>query len=213
MIKQKLLVVNKNSGTLETILIIDFGSQFTQLIARRVRELNVYCEIHAYDNFPVLSPDIKGVILSGSHFSVRDPGSPDPGMNFKGKIPVLGICYGAQFSGQKFGGEVQASNNREYGRARLSYVNDRNKLFRFILPDTQVWMSHSDTIANVPDSFEVLASTDDVKVAGFKLNGEDTYGLQFHPEVFHTTQGSQLLKNFVVDICGCFPKMDSGFIC
>ncbi len=187
----------------ETILILDFGSQFTQLIARRVRELNVYCEIHPFNNYPELRSDIKGVILSGSHFSVRDSQAPNPDLNFKGKVPLLGICYGAQLMAQKFGGEVQASKIREYGRAHLSFVNDKDILFRSINIDSQVWMSHADTIAKVPDNFEIIASTKDVKVAGFRIQGENTFGIQFHPEVYHTTQGAQLLNNFVVDICGC----------
>jgi GMP synthase (glutamine-hydrolysing) len=188
----------------ETILILDFGSQYTQLIARRVRELNVYCEIHPYNKYPAPGPEVKGVILSGSPFSVRDPESPNPDLSqFKGRIPLLGICYGAQFLAHKFGGEVQSSKTREYGRANLSVVNNQSDLFRHIPLNSQVWMSHGDTIARIPDTYEITASTADVKVAGFEVTGEKTYGIQFHPEVFHSTDGMVLLKNFVVSICGC----------
>ncbi len=194
----------------ETILIFDFGSQYTQLIARRVRELNVYCEIHPYtylenrQGTEAWGENIKGVILSGSPFSVRDPQAPNPDLSlFKGKVPVLGVCYGAQLMAQKFGGEVLPSKNREYGRANLSFVNDKNPLFKFIELNSQVWMSHADTITKVPDSFELVASTADVKAAGYQVKGENTYGIQFHPEVYHSTQGMQLLKNFVVEICNC----------
>ena len=188
----------------ETILILDFGSQYTQLIARRVRELNVYCEIHPYNHYPAITSDIKGVILSGSPFSVRDPESPNPDLSsFKNKLPLLGVCYGAQLLAQKLGGEVLPSKNREYGRANLSFVNDKNQLFKSISKNSQVWMSHADTITKVPESFELVASTNDVKAAGFQVKGEQTFGIQFHPEVYHSTEGAQLLRNFVVDICGC----------
>jgi GMP synthase (glutamine-hydrolysing) len=188
----------------ETILILDFGSQYTQLIARRVRELNVYCEIHPFNKIPSISKNIKGVILSGSPFSVRDPQSPNPDLSaIKGKIPLLGVCYGAQLMAQKFGGEVQASENREYGRANLSFVNDGNDLFKGISNQSQVWMSHADTITKIPDNYEVIASTKEVKFAGYRIQEETTYGIQFHPEVYHSTEGAVLLKNFVVNICGC----------
>ncbi len=188
----------------ETILILDFGSQYTQLIARRVRELNVYCEIHPFNKYPVITSDIKGVILSGSPFSVRDPESPNPDLSvFKGKIPLLGVCYGAQLLAHKFGGEVKASSTREYGRANLSAVNAKNELFKTIGINSQVWMSHADTIARIPDHYEIVASTHDVPVAGFQVKGEKTYGIQFHPEVYHTSEGMALLRNFVVEICGC----------
>jgi len=188
----------------ETILILDFGSQYTQLIARRVRELNVYCEIHPFNKIPAITSDIKGVILSGSPFSVRDPQSPNPDLSlFKGKLPLLGVCYGAQLMAQKFGGEVLPSKHREYGRANLSFVNDKNQLFKSITLNSQVWMSHADTITRVPENFELVASTNDVKAAGYQVKGEQTFGIQFHPEVYHSTQGAQLLRNFVVDICGC----------
>jgi GMP synthase (glutamine-hydrolysing) len=188
----------------QQILILDFGSQYTQLIARRVRELNVYCEIHPFNKIPTLTPDIKGVILSGSPCSVRDAGSPDIDMSlFEGKVPVLGVCYGAQLIAHKNGGNVLPSTIREYGRAKLSTVDHHNTLLKEISLDTQVWMSHGDTIASVPESFEVVASTPSVKVAAYRVKGTDTYGIQFHPEVTHTLQGKELLRNFVVHICGC----------
>lgn len=188
----------------ETILILDFGSQYTQLIARRVRELNVYCEIHPYNKFPGITADIKGVILSGSPFSVRDANSPYPDLSMiKGKVPMLAICYGAQFLAQNYGGEVQPSQIREYGRANLGYVNDDNRLLKGITAGSQVWMSHGDTILRKPDNFNVIASTADVEIAGFQIEDEETWGIQFHPEVYHSTEGGKLLSNFVVSICGC----------
>lgn len=188
----------------QQILILDFGSQYTQLIARRVRELNVYCEIHPFNKIPQLTPDIKGVILSGSPCSVRDAGSPDVDASlFNGKVPVLGLCYGAQLMAHKSGGTVIASKIREYGRAKLSTVDHHNELLKEISLDSQVWMSHADTINQVPDSFEIIASTPAVKVAAFRMKGLPVYGLQFHPEVTHTTEGKNLLRNFVVHICGC----------
>jgi len=188
----------------ETILILDFGSQYTQLIARRVRELNVYCEIHPYNKIPTHIENIKGVILSGSPFSVRDPESPNPDLElFKTKLPLLGVCYGAQLMAHKFGGEVLPSKHREYGRANLSFVDSNNELFKGIEVNSQVWMSHADTITKIPEHYEIISSTKDVKFAGYKIKGEQTYGIQFHPEVYHSTDGSTLLKNFVVDICLC----------
>jgi GMP synthase (glutamine-hydrolysing) len=188
----------------EAILILDFGSQYTQLIARRIRELNVYCEIHPYNGIGELSPNIKGIILSGSPFSVYDKQAPVPKLDiFRGKIPVLGICYGAQFMAYQAGGTVQSSPAREYGRAKLIYIDNQSKLLTEMDDNTQVWMSHGDTITNIPDSFNVICSTSDVKYAGYKIAGEPTYGIQFHPEVHHSEQGKQLLKNFVVDICHC----------
>ncbi|HVA98021.1 MAG TPA: glutamine-hydrolyzing GMP synthase [Bacteroidia bacterium] len=188
----------------ETILILDFGSQYTQLIARRVRELNVYCEIHPFNHFPEITKNIKGVILSGSPFSVRDSNAPNPDLSIiKNKIPLLGICYGAQLLAKQNGGEVLPSKNREYGRANLSFVNDKNNLFEKISSNSQVWMSHADTITSVPENFEIVASTHDVKVAGFQIKNEKTFGIQFHPEVFHSSEGLILLKNFVVNTCHC----------
>ena len=187
----------------QQILILDFGSQYTQLIARRVRELNVYCEIHPFNKIPPLNADVKGVILSGSPCSVRDAGSPDVDFALFNKVPLLGVCYGAQLMAHKMGGEVLPSHIREYGRARLSTVHHDNSLLKEISLDTQVWMSHADTIASVPPAFEVIASTSTVPVAAFRLKGQDKYGIQFHPEVTHTTEGKNLLRNFVVHICGC----------
>src|SRR4051812_42392487 len=188
----------------EKIIILDFGSQYTQLIARRVRELNVYCEIHPFNKIPGITKNIKGVILSGSPFSVRASDAPDPDLSaFKNKLPLLGVCYGAQLMAHKFGGEVQKSEHREYGRANLSFVKEDNELFKGISSNSQVWMSHADTITKIPDNYEIISSTKDVKFAGYQVKGEQTYGIQFHPEVYHSTEGSMLLKNFVVSICGC----------
>jgi GMP synthase (glutamine-hydrolysing) len=188
----------------EKILILDFGSQYTQLIARRVRELNIYCEIHPWNKVPEIASDVKGIILSGSPFSVRDEKSPKPDLNsIKGKLPLLGVCFGAQYLAQNFGGEVLPSTIREYGRANLSYVDDQHPLTKGMSQHSQVWMSHGDTIKVVPDNFKVIASTKDVHVAGYYIEGESTYGIQFHPEVYHSLEGTRLLKNFLVDICGC----------
>lgn len=187
----------------QQILILDFGSQYTQLIARRVRELNVYCEIHPFNKIPPVTEHIKGVILSGSPCSVRDAGAPDVDLKLFGRIPVLGVCYGAQLMAHKQGGTVLPSEIREYGRARLTTVDHHNNLLKEISLDTQVWMSHSDTIASVPPEFEVIAATSTVPVAAFRIKGQEMYGIQFHPEVTHTTEGKNLLRNFVVHICGC----------
>ena len=188
----------------EQILILDFGSQYTQLIARRVRELNVYCEIHPYNKIPAITANIKGVILSGSPCSVREEDAPNIDFSlFKGKVPVLGVCYGAQLLAQSFGGNVVASKIREYGRARLNEVNQEFKLLKNISLDSQVWMSHADTISELPENFEIIASTESVKVAAFHVKGEDTFAIQFHPEVTHSTEGKTLVSNFVVDVCGC----------
>lgn len=187
----------------QQILILDFGSQYTQLIARRVRELNVYCEIHPFNKIPALTSDVKGVILSGSPCSVRDEGSPTVDFSKFEKIPLLGVCYGAQLMVHQMGGKVTPSHIREYGRARLTTVDHHNNLLKEISLDTQVWMSHSDTISAVPDEFEVIASTSTVPVAAFRVRGKEKYGIQFHPEVTHTTEGKNLLRNFVVHICGC----------
>ncbi|WP_163717929.1 glutamine-hydrolyzing GMP synthase [Mangrovibacterium lignilyticum] len=188
----------------EKILILDFGSQYTQLIGRRVRELNIYCEIHPYNHYPEIDETVKGVILSGSPFSVRDENAPKPDLSaIKGKLPLLGVCYGAQYLAHYFGGEVLPSNSREYGRANLGYIDQENELFKHLTLNTQVWMSHGDTIERLPESYKIIASTGDVKNAAYKIDGESTYAIQFHPEVYHTTEGTQLLKNFAVDICGC----------
>ncbi|RZL43641.1 MAG: glutamine-hydrolyzing GMP synthase [Pedobacter sp.] len=188
---------------LEKIIILDFGSQFTQLIARRVRELNVYCEIHPFNHIPLLDSTVKGVILSGSPYSVRQDDAPFVDLNLFKAYPLLAVCYGAQFIAQQSGGDVQASNTREYGRANLDYVNQDNKLFKGINVNSQVWMSHGDTIKVVPDNFEIIASTADVQVAGYQVKDTDTYAIQFHPEVTHSTDGKILLQNFLVGICGC----------
>ncbi len=188
----------------QQILILDFGSQFTQLIARRLREMNVYCEIHPFNKIPEITSDIKGVILSGSPHSVRQENPLNPDLSsIKGKLPLLGICYGAQLLAHFYGGEVGKSNSREYGRANLSFVEDNNPLFKSISNESQVWMSHADTILKVPENYNIIASTHDVKVAGFAINNEQTWGIQFHPEVFHSTEGATLLQNFVKGICGC----------
>ncbi|MEY1639387.1 glutamine-hydrolyzing GMP synthase [Tenuifilum osseticum] len=188
----------------QKILILDFGSQYTQLIARRIREFNVYCEIHPFNRIPKLDNTVKGVILSGSPFSVRDKNAPMPDLTgIRGRYPLLGICYGAQLLSHTNGGEVLPSAIREYGRATLEVVDSNCPLFTSLSPKSQVWMSHGDTIAKIPDNFKVVASTADVKVGAFSVLGEQTYGIQFHPEVYHSVEGSKLLKNFVVDICGC----------
>jgi GMP synthase (glutamine-hydrolysing) len=188
----------------EKIIILDFGSQYTQLIARRVRELNVYCEIHPFNKVPNLDSSVKGLILSGSPCSVRDAEAPDVDLlKIKGKMPILGICYGAQLMAHKAGNDVVASKIREYGRARLKEIHATDKLMKEITPFSQVWMSHGDTIAGLSSEFEILASTETVNVAAYKIIGEETYGIQFHPEVTHSTEGKTILRNFVVHICGC----------
>jgi GMP synthase (glutamine-hydrolysing) len=188
----------------ETVFILDFGSQYTQLIARRVRELNVYCEIHPYSHIPRLENKVKGIILSGSPFSVRDKAAPGPDLTgILGSYPILGICYGAQYLAHAAGGEVKPSSSREYGRASLARVNVDSVLMKGISGGTQVWMSHGDTIMELPEGFEIIASTEDISVGAYQVEGQDTYGLQFHPEVYHTTEGGRILKNFLMDICGC----------
>ena len=188
----------------EKILILDFGSQYTQLIARRVRELNVYCEIHPFNHVPDPDSSVRGVILSGSPFSVREKGAPEPDLSMiKGKLPLLGVCYGAQLLAHKYGGEVLPSNTREYGRARLTSLDNNDPLFYGITTGTQVWMSHGDTIARIPESYHIIGSTADVTVGAFHIEGEKSWGIQFHPEVYHTTDGLKILENFVVKICGC----------
>ena len=188
----------------ETILILDFGSQYTQLIARRVRELNVYCEIHPYNDFPTPGPEVKGVILSGSPFSVRQEAPLQPDLtHIKGQLPLLGICYGAQYLTHFYGGEVMPSETREYGRANLAFIDGDNALLNSVNTGSQVWMSHADTIKKIPANYRVIASTSDVEVAGFQATDETTFGLQFHPEVFHSTDGKQIIGNFVHGICGC----------
>lgn len=188
----------------EKILIFDFGSQYTQLIARRVRELNVYCEIHPYYTLPEIDDSVQGIILSGSPFSVLEEDAPDFDITqFRGKLPVLGVCYGAQLMAHQSEGEVMRSEVREYGRANLSEVSESSPLMVGVSSDSQVWMSHGDTIKNLPDSFEIVASTQNIPVAAFHIKGEETFGLQFHPEVTHSVEGKQILHNFVVNICHC----------
>ncbi|MFV0366271.1 MAG: glutamine-hydrolyzing GMP synthase [Mangrovibacterium sp.] len=188
----------------EKILILDFGSQYTQLIGRRVRELNIYCEIHPFNNPPAIDESVKGVILSGSPSSVRDEKAPHPDLSaIKGKLPLLGVCYGAQYLAHFFGGEVKPSSSREYGRANLSTINTNDALLSGMTQGSQVWMSHGDTIETLPANYSVIASTHDVVNAAYKIEDENTWAIQFHPEVYHSTEGTTLLKNFAVNICGC----------
>ena len=188
----------------QKIIILDFGSQYTQLIARRIRELNVYCEIHPWNKAPELGADVAGVILSGSPFSVRDESSPKPDLsNIKGKFPLLGVCFGAQYLAENYGGQVLPSSTREYGRAILSSVDNSHTISKELTENSQVWMSHGDTIKTIPNNYKIFASTEEVEVAGFFIEGEQTFGVQFHPEVYHSTEGKILLKNFAIDICGC----------
>lgn len=188
----------------EKIVILDFGSQYTQLIARRIRELNVYCEIYPCDRENYIDNTVKGVILSGSPFSVYDNGAPSPEISFLRKqLPLLGICYGAQYLVHLEGGRVKPSVSREYGRANLIYADNSDPLFKNISAGTQVWMSHGDSIIDIPTNFKIKGSTSAVRVAAFRINGENTWGIQFHPEVHHTVEGKQILMNFVYDICGC----------
>ncbi|HNR18185.1 MAG TPA: glutamine-hydrolyzing GMP synthase [Chitinophagaceae bacterium] len=190
----------------EKILILDFGSQYTQLIARAVREASVYCEIIPYHKHFEFEPGLKGIILSGSPFSVNEEHAPDVNVQqFITKVPVLGVCYGAQLTAKRFGGIVAKSNKREYGRAILQRKKE-DILLRDVSPQSQVWMSHSDTIKELPAGFELLANTESIPVAAFKKNGSDSnplYGVQFHPEVYHSKEGKKILKNFLVNICGC----------
>ena len=187
----------------QKIIILDFGSQTTQLIGRRVRELDTFCEIMPYNKFPADDPSVIGVILSGSPFSVHDPEAFKVDLSqFIGRIPVLGICYGAQFISHTLGGKVEKADSREYGRANLQTVDTSNPLFKDFEQQSQVWMSHGDTITAIPDGFKVIGSTADVVNAAFASTSQPVWAVQFHPEVFHTLQGKQLLKNFVVDICG-----------
>ncbi len=188
----------------ETIFILDFGSQYTQLIARRIRELKVYCEIHPYNRIPQITPDVKGVILSGSPYSVRDKNAPIPDLeSIYGELPLLGICYGAQYLAQANGGEVLPSGQREYGRANLSFVDAGSPILSGIPEGSQVWMSHGDTIIRLPEDYRTIASTHDIEVGAFQVPHQTVYGLQFHPEVYHTSDGKKILQNFLSEICGC----------
>ncbi|MBR6423181.1 MAG: glutamine-hydrolyzing GMP synthase [Bacteroidales bacterium] len=188
----------------EKIIILDFGSQVTQLIGRRLRELNVYCEILPFNKIPALDESVKGVILSGSPCSVRDANAPQVDLSLlRGKRPLLGICYGAQYLAHNCGGKVENSDSREYGRAMLDVVKPDSPLLKGVSTHTQVWMSHGDTISALPTGAEVIASTADVQNAAFQFTSEPTYAVQFHPEVYHTTEGTQMLSNFALGICGC----------
>lgn len=188
----------------EKIIILDFGSQFTQIIGRRLRELNVYCEIHPFNKIPLPDEHVKGVILSGSPYSVRDPRAPRADLSgIKGRYPLLAICYGAQYLAQHYGGEVRASSTREYGRAMLTVEETGCPLFAGIPAVSQVWMSHGDSIHRLPEGARLIASTEDVRNAAYAIAGEPTYALQFHPEVFHSQQGGAMLRNFAYGICGC----------
>lgn len=189
---------------MEKIIILDFGSQYTQLIARRVRELNVYCEIHPCNKIPAMDAAVRGVILSGSPFSVRDDKAPRPDLAaIKGRLPLLGVCYGAQYLAHAYGGEVEPAPSREYGRALLSVGDGNDPLLEGLPATTQVWMSHGDTITTIPEGYRVIASTEDVRIAAYRIDGEPTWAIQFHPEVYHSTDGGKLLGNFVTRICGC----------
>ncbi|HYO21967.1 MAG TPA: glutamine-hydrolyzing GMP synthase, partial [Flavisolibacter sp.] len=204
----------------EKILILDFGSQYTQLIARAVREANVYCEILPFSKKIEFDPSIKGIILSGSPFSVNDANAPEVDVQaLVAQTPVLGVCYGAQLTARQFGGKVERSNKREYGRAVL-HIEQEEDLLKGLTPASQVWMSHGDSILELPASFEILATTDSIPVAAFRLNANNDasnnstpttiykaqttnplYGLQFHPEVYHSIEGKKILNNFLVNIC------------
>ncbi|KEZ93075.1 glutamine-hydrolyzing GMP synthase [Nonlabens ulvanivorans] len=190
----------------DKVLILDFGSQYTQLIARRVRELNIYSEIHPFNKVPSNLDDYKAIILSGSPMSVRSENAFHIELDeVRGKKPLLGVCYGAQYLAHFHGGEVGASSTREYGRANLSYIKTGEAFLEGISTGSQVWMSHSDTIKKLPTNGELLASTHDVENAAYKINGEDTYAIQFHPEVYHSTDGKQLLENFLIKIANVNP--------
>ncbi len=187
----------------QKIVILDFGSQTTQLIGRRVRELDTFCEILPYNKFPKDDKSVIGVILSGSPYSVHDKEAFKCELSdFIGKYPVLGICYGAQFLSNERGGKVEKADSREYGRANLEFIDKSNALFKGFTDGSQVWMSHGDTITAIPSDCKVIASTADVKNAAYASTELPLWAVQFHPEVYHTSQGKQLLKNFVVDICG-----------
>ncbi|MDE6131061.1 MAG: glutamine-hydrolyzing GMP synthase, partial [Muribaculaceae bacterium] len=187
----------------EKIIILDFGSQTTQLIGRRVRELNTYCEIVPYNKFPFGDNSVIGVILSGSPFSVYDEKAFRVELDkIRGTYPLLGICYGAQFMAYTNGGKVEPANSREYGRAHLTSVDESNPLLKGIAPGAQVWMSHGDTITSLPENFHIIASTAEVPCAAYQVEGEEVWGVQFHPEVYHSECGMEILRNFVIGICG-----------
>ncbi|MBL0882825.1 MAG: glutamine-hydrolyzing GMP synthase, partial [Chitinophagaceae bacterium] len=190
----------------EKILILDFGSQYTQLIARAVREANVYCEIIPFHKPFQYEKGLKGIILSGSPFSVNEENAPNVDIAAMiSKLPVLGVCYGAQLTAKNFGGRIDKSNKREYGRAKMEVLKE-DQLLMGVSNGSQVWMSHSDSIVTLPEGFEITAVTESIPVAAFKKNGTDTcplYGIQFHPEVYHSTEGKKIIRNFLVNICHC----------
>ena len=189
---------------MQKIIILDFGSQYTQLIARRIREMHTYCEILPYNKFPEGDADVRGVVLSGSPFSVNQAEAFKPDLSgIRGKYPLLGICYGAQYLAQSSGGTVGSSDSREYGRARLASFDATDPLMQGVHEHSQVWMSHGDTILQLPANFRIVASTADVPVAAYRIEGEPTWAVQFHPEVYHSEDGSAILRNFVHGICGC----------
>ena len=188
---------------MQRIIILDFGSQYTQLIARRVRELNTYCEIHPFNKFPADAGNVIGVILSGSPFSVNDPEAPQVDLaTLRGRWPLLGICYGAQYLARSLGGTVESADTREYGKATLTYVDGDDALMNGVHEGSVVWMSHGDTITSVPEALQRVGSTADVSEAAFRIRGEQSWGVQFHPEVYHSQDGMTLLRNFVQHICG-----------
>ena len=187
----------------EKILILDFGSQYTQLIARRIRELNIYCEIHPYNNPPTSDKNFKGLILSGSPFSVHDKKAPFINLNDYKDVPILGICYGAQMVASNNGCTVLKSKIREYGRAKLTYIDNKNLIMEGVKIDSDVWMSHGDSIQDNEDKLTIIASTDDVEVASYHIKELNFYGLQFHPEVTHSEEGKKVIQNFALKICGC----------
>ena len=187
----------------DKVLIFDFGSQYTQLIARRVRELFIYCEIYPFNNPPESLEEFKAVILSGSPYSVRSEEAPHPELStIRGKLPLLAVCYGAQYLAHFSGGVVKPSNTREFGRANLSFIKSGETFFEGIETGSQVWMSHSDTIDQLPDGGQLLASTEDVQNAAYCIDGESTFAIQFHPEVYHTKDGKKILENFLIKIVG-----------
>lgn len=188
----------------QKILILDFGSQYTQLIARRLRELNVYCEIHPFNHYPKPDASVKGIILSGSPYSVREKDSPRVDLAaLIAHAPLLGVCYGAQLLAHVNGGKVEKSKVREYGRANISKLDSKSPLMKGIKKGSQVWMSHGDTIMELPKNFKIIAETTDVAVAAFHIKNTEVFGLQFHPEVYHSTDGTEILKNFIYGVCGC----------
>ena len=188
----------------EKVIIFDFGSQYTQLIARRVRELNIYSEIHPFSKDVKIDDSVRAIILSGSPYSVREDNAPMPSLDCLNQdIPVLAICYGAQFLAHNNGGTVSPSKIREYGRANLSFFDSNSRLFKGISSNSQVWMSHGDTITNIPESFKLIASTKEVDIAAYSIDKKNVFGLQFHPEVYHSKDGQKIISNFLINICNC----------